>query len=140
MSDVGMTNVGVIGAGAWGTALAQMLASDGRDVLLWAFEEDVVADIADNRTNSAFLPSAQLADSVTATAILAHCRPATPCWPSPRRSISAPSCRNCPTAPRDLVLCSKGIDAATGHLMNDRGANRAAGCRYRGALRPDLRA
>ena len=28
--------IGVVGAGAWGTALAQMLASDGRDVLIWA--------------------------------------------------------------------------------------------------------
>ena len=33
-----MTRVGVLGAGAWGTALAQMLASDGREVLLWALE------------------------------------------------------------------------------------------------------
>ena len=37
--------VGVVGAGAWGTALAQMLASDGRDVLIWALEPDVVEDI-----------------------------------------------------------------------------------------------
>ena len=33
---------GVIGAGAWGTALAQLLASDGQDVALWALEPDVV--------------------------------------------------------------------------------------------------
>ena len=34
--------IGVLGGGAWGTALAQMLASDGREVLLWAFEPEVV--------------------------------------------------------------------------------------------------
>ena len=33
---------GVIGAGAWGTALAQLLASDGQQVTLWALETDVV--------------------------------------------------------------------------------------------------
>ena len=35
--------IGVVGAGAWGTALAQMLAGDGRDVLLWAREAELVA-------------------------------------------------------------------------------------------------
>ena len=44
--------LGVIGAGAWGTALAQMLASDGRDVLLWAFEPEVV--VIDPITNLSF--------------------------------------------------------------------------------------
>ncbi len=118
MSDVGVSDVGVIGAGAWGTALAQMLASDGRNVLLWAFEQDVVADIADNRVNSAFLPSAQLAHSITATADLAalsHCD--TLLAVTPAQHLGA-ILSQLPAAPRDLVLCSKGIDAATGHLMN----------------------
>ena len=38
-------NIGVLGAGAWGTALAQMLASDGREVLLWAREEALVEEM-----------------------------------------------------------------------------------------------
>ena len=38
-------NIGVIGAGAWGTALAQVLARDGRPVRLWAREADVVTSI-----------------------------------------------------------------------------------------------
>ena len=38
-------NIGVIGAGAWGTALAQTLAHAGRDVTLWAFEDHVATDI-----------------------------------------------------------------------------------------------
>ena len=37
--------IGVIGAGAWGTALAQMLASDGREVLLWVREPELVDEI-----------------------------------------------------------------------------------------------
>lgn len=50
--------VGVVGAGAWGTALAQMLSSDGREVLLWARESDVVREINEDRRNGPFLPSA----------------------------------------------------------------------------------
>ena len=38
-------NFGIIGGGAWGTALAQMLAADGAPVRLWAREDDVVAAI-----------------------------------------------------------------------------------------------
>ena len=49
MSATGSSpTVGVIGAGAWGTALAQMLASDGREVLLWAREEALVEEIIVN--------------------------------------------------------------------------------------------
>ena len=63
--------IGVIGAGAWGTALAQSLAADGTEVLLWAREPELVAEINTRRTNSLYLPSAQLAPSVTATHDLA---------------------------------------------------------------------
>ncbi|MEY4721484.1 MAG: hypothetical protein RIQ46_1209, partial [Pseudomonadota bacterium] len=51
----------VIGAGAWGTALAQALASDGSEVLLWAREPELVDEINSAHTNSLFLPSANLA-------------------------------------------------------------------------------
>ena len=60
-------SIGVVGAGAWGTALAQMLASDGREVLLWAREAGLVDQINQERRNDLFLPSAQLAPSIRAT-------------------------------------------------------------------------
>jgi len=63
--------IGVIGAGAWGTALAQALASDGSAVTLWAREAELVAEINGQRTNSLFLPSARLADSIRATGDIA---------------------------------------------------------------------
>ena len=53
--------IGVVGAGAWGTALAQMLASDGREVLLWALEEGLADAINAQHRNELFLPSAELA-------------------------------------------------------------------------------
>ena len=51
--------LGVIGAGAWGTALAQSLASDGSAVRIWAREAELVAEINARHTNSLFLPSAR---------------------------------------------------------------------------------
>ena len=50
--------LGVIGAGAWGTALAQMLAHDGSDVLIWAREPEVVSAINTDHRNPLFLPNA----------------------------------------------------------------------------------
>ena len=67
------TSIGVIGAGAWGTALAQMLASDGREVLLWAYESEVVDTINSDRRNPQYLPSAQLAETIRATGDLHRC-------------------------------------------------------------------
>ena len=50
--------IGVIGAGAWGCALAQTLASAGKDVILWAREPEVVTSINDRHENTLFLASA----------------------------------------------------------------------------------
>ena len=55
-----MRRVGVVGAGAWGTALAQMLASDGREVLLWARESELVEEINASRSNTLYLPDLSL--------------------------------------------------------------------------------
>ena len=63
--------VGIIGAGAWGTALASVMAQNHDDVLLWALEPEVVSDINANRRNSLYLPSAELAPGIRATGDLA---------------------------------------------------------------------
>ena len=111
--------VGVVGAGAWGTALAQMLASDGREVLLWARERELVEEINTTRGNSLYLPSARLSDSVRATADLAE---AAACdillLVTPAQHLGA-VLAGFPAFPRDLVLCSKGIEAGSGRLMNE---------------------
>ena len=62
---------GVIGAGAWGTALAQVAARAGLDVLLQAREPEVVDSIRARRVNEAFLPGITLDDRVAVTADLA---------------------------------------------------------------------
>ncbi|HEY3382084.1 MAG TPA: NAD(P)H-dependent glycerol-3-phosphate dehydrogenase [Vicinamibacterales bacterium] len=59
-----MKDIGVLGAGSWGTALAAHLTRNGHSVRLWAREAEVVADIRERRENSLFLPGIELPDSL----------------------------------------------------------------------------
>lgn len=59
-------NVAVIGAGSWGTTLADLLARNGHRVALWAREPEVVASVNARHINEVFLPDAPLHDGVTA--------------------------------------------------------------------------
>ncbi|WEK47728.1 MAG: NAD(P)-dependent glycerol-3-phosphate dehydrogenase [Candidatus Andeanibacterium colombiense] len=122
-----MSSVGVLGAGAWGTALAQMIASDGSDVLLWAREAELVDEINASRTNSLYLPAATLAPSIRATGEVAE---AAACdillLVTPAQHMGT-VLASFPAFPRDLVLCNKGIEAATGRLMADVARDAAPG-------------
>ena len=57
----------VIGAGAWGTALADLLARNGHAVTLWAYEPDVAESITRRHENPRFLAGGAVAPSVRAT-------------------------------------------------------------------------
>jgi glycerol-3-phosphate dehydrogenase (NAD(P)+) len=61
-----MTRIAVLGAGSWGTTLADLLARKGHETRLWAYEADVVAAINAEHANPVFLPDAPLADSLRA--------------------------------------------------------------------------
>jgi glycerol-3-phosphate dehydrogenase (NAD(P)+) len=52
--------IGVIGAGSWGTTLADLLAKNGHDVTLWAYEPELVREMAESGINSLFLPDVRL--------------------------------------------------------------------------------
>lgn len=60
-------NIGVIGAGGWGTTLANLLAEKGYKIKLWAFEKEVVKEINDKRENSQFLAGVKLSGNIEAT-------------------------------------------------------------------------
>ncbi len=62
-----MLTIGVIGAGSWGTTLANLLARKGHEVTLWAYEEDLVREMTVTRVNSAFLPGITLTESLNYT-------------------------------------------------------------------------
>jgi glycerol-3-phosphate dehydrogenase (NAD(P)+) len=59
--------IAVLGAGAWGSAVAKVLADKGNETLLWALEKDVVEDINSRRRNSRFLPDVDLPETLRAT-------------------------------------------------------------------------
>ena len=65
-------NIGVIGAGSWGTALADLLARIGHQVTLWAYESDLVERMWKSRENDLYLPDISLKQSLEFTADLAE--------------------------------------------------------------------
>jgi len=119
--------IGVIGAGAWGTALAQMLASDGREVLVWAYEPEVVAAINADHRNPLYLPSASLAPTIRATGDLAEFAAIPTVLVVTPAQVLGKVLAGLTQPPRDLVLCSKGIEASTGRMMFDVASEAAPG-------------
>ncbi len=113
----GRVPVGVVGAGAWGTALAQMLASDGREVVLWARAQSLVQAINRDRVNAAYLPGVALHPTIRATSLANDLAGfAIVLVVTPAQAMGA-VLDQMPAITGDLVLCSKGIEAGSGHLM-----------------------
>jgi glycerol-3-phosphate dehydrogenase (NAD(P)+) len=63
-------NLGIIGAGAWGTALALLLAKKGQSLSLWVYEEDLLKTMKSKRENTLFLPGFSLPDNIHPTSSL----------------------------------------------------------------------
>jgi glycerol-3-phosphate dehydrogenase (NAD(P)+) len=115
-------SAGVIGAGAWGTALAQVTGWAGLDTLLQAREPEVVESIRERRVNEAFLPGVVLDDHVNVTteiADLAACDVILAVPPAQHlrgvMTAFAPYYR--PGVP--IVLCAKGIERGSLKLMTE---------------------
>jgi len=121
--------IGVIGGGAWGTALAQALASDGTVVKLWVREPELAEEINARHTNSLFLPSARLADNVSATNQIGDLAGLDVLLAVVPAQHLASVLAQMLDGPRDLVLCAKGIEAGTGRLMADVAAAAAPSAR-----------
>ena len=64
--------IAVIGAGSWGTALAQSLACSGHEVRLWAYEEEVVETILSTRENRIYLPGMEISKAILPTSDLSR--------------------------------------------------------------------
>lgn len=112
--------IGVIGAGAWGTALAQTARLAGRDVILWAREAEVADEINSAHRNSIFLPGVALDHGVRATNDLAEIaeRDAILLVP-PAQHVRASAMALAPLLVPEtpVVVCAKGLEQATGKMM-----------------------
>lgn len=116
-----MKTIGIIGAGAWGTALATVGAEAGSNVFLWAREEAVVRSINDRHQNTMFLPDVDLDPRIIAVsdlAALTGCDVLFLVTPSQFARVTLNELKGLSiSAP--LVICSKGIETDTGLLMTD---------------------
>lgn len=114
-------NMGVIGGGAWGTALAQTLANSSRNVTLWAFEDNCAAAINNAHENTLFLPGVPLSPSITATnnlADLAACDAVLVVTPAQHMRASLAQFIPHVREGLPVVLCSKGIEISSLKFMS----------------------
>jgi glycerol-3-phosphate dehydrogenase (NAD(P)+) len=110
-------HIGVVGGGAWGTALACLARRAGRHVTLWSRDPSVAAAIARDRANPVYLPGLALDDGIEAAAdlvLLRNCDAVLLVCPAQAvREVAA----RLPGSSAPVVICAKGIEASTGLLM-----------------------
>ena len=110
--------IGVIGGGAWGTALAQVCAEAG-ETLLWAREPDVVESINRRHVNDSFLPGILLNHAIRATGELhdlTECDALLVAAPAQHMRAVLVAL---PLTGKPLVLCAKGIEEASCKFMHE---------------------
>ncbi len=116
-----MNKIGVIGAGAWGTALAQSLANSDRDVLIWAREPEVVLSINDNHENKTYFSGVPLHNSLRATSAesdMAACDLILLVVPAQHVRSTLEQFKTI-LSEKPFVICAKGIEVKTGNLMSE---------------------
>ena len=117
-----MKRIGVIGGGAWGTALATVAARVGREVTLWAREPDVPAAINERHENRRFLPGVGLDPAIRATGDLSEAmRADLLLLVTPAQNLAAITAEMLQTGDKlpPGVVCAKGIERQTGALMSE---------------------
>ena len=115
-------NIGILGAGAWGTALALTIHRAGRDVRLWAREPEVVRSIESRRENSLFLPDVQVAPAIQVTAdaaSLMSCDVIVVVTPAQHTRALLLNLAHVWPQNLPVVIACKGIEIVTGKLMSE---------------------
>ncbi|MEG0217571.1 MAG: NAD(P)H-dependent glycerol-3-phosphate dehydrogenase [Raoultibacter sp.] len=112
--------IAVIGAGSWGTALAQTLAGNGHNVGLWARKPEVVAAINADHVNPRYLSDVALSPAIVATTsykdALFNARAVVVVTPSNLMRGVARAFADCIDATLPIIICSKGVEEESGLL------------------------
>jgi glycerol-3-phosphate dehydrogenase (NAD(P)+) len=127
---MGLQSVGIVGAGAWGTALAITSRRAGRDVLIWAYEQETVADINRHHGNEVYLPRIGIDKAIEATQRLnevATCDLLLMATPAQHVRKIAGELAPYLKERQPLVLCSKGIEQSSGMPLSQVVAETAPG-------------
>jgi glycerol-3-phosphate dehydrogenase (NAD(P)+) len=114
--------ISVVGAGAWGSALALTAAWAGRSVILWAREPEVIDSIRKSGVNALFLPDTNLPSKVRPTADLveaAHAEAILVAAPAQHLRSTLVSLAPLLSPETPLVLCAKGIERGTALLLTE---------------------
>jgi glycerol-3-phosphate dehydrogenase (NAD(P)+) len=112
--------VGIIGAGAWGTALAQVARRAGQEVVLWARDPALASAINATHENARRLPGVRLDPRIRATAVLADAANAEILLLAvPAQHLRELCRRLTPKRGGTAVICAKGIERASGALMSE---------------------
>ncbi len=122
----------VVGAGAWGTALASLLSSNGHETSIWALEPDVVRSINELHENSRFLKGFALASSLCAANDLARVveGAALVVYATPSHHLRRIAAETKPrlTGNATVVIATKGIEQGRLALMSEVAAVELPGC------------
>jgi glycerol-3-phosphate dehydrogenase (NAD(P)+) len=127
-----MQRIGIVGGGAWGTALAVTARRAGRDVVLWAREAEVVTAVNQRHENPLFLPGIAVDPAIAATGDVAAAASADAVLlVVPAQHLRAVAGAIAPTLRPGaaVVICAKGVEEASGALMSEVAAAALPGAR-----------
>ncbi len=116
-------DIGIIGAGAWGTALAMLLAGKGHRVTLWMYEQDLAEETIRTRENRVYFPGFALPESIQVTSSLETAVSGKPIILSvaPSHTVRGVAAQFAPFLARDTIIisASKGIEINTLMPLSD---------------------
>ncbi len=113
--------IGVIGAGAWGTALAQLLARNDRDVMIWALEKEVADSINTKQENAVYLPNVELSKNLKSSNDLQEVASRDVLLlvtPAQHVRSTIEKIKDKLSDGKPLVICAKGIELDSGLLLS----------------------
>lgn len=116
-----MQTIGIIGGGAWGTALAQSFAGAGKSCVIWALEEEVATSINSRNENTLYLPGVKLNEKIRATGSLTDAAKSdilVIVTPAQYLRSTLESLKPDLDDKKPVVICAKGVEIASGLMLS----------------------